>query len=186
MLIEVLSVTPETKVGKTGKPYKTLQVAFKNLTFGNKIEGKSLMGFGAQAAAADALAAATPGSRFEVTVTKNASGFNDWTGAVPAAFDAVAAPTPQAKAAVGGYAQGGSNPRGFPTEEERAKTQVYIVRQSSLTNATAALSVGAKNPPTAEAVIERAKQYEAYVFGQGDTSGPSSEFDDVPDFDQPD
>ncbi len=183
MLIEVLSVTPETKVGKTGKPYKTLQVAFKNLTFGNKIEGKSLMGFGAQAAAADALAAAAPGSRFEITVTKNASGFNDWTGAVPAAADA--APAAQPARAFTPGAQSAANPRGFPTEEERAKTQVYIVRQSSITNATAALSVGAKNPPTAEAVIERAKQYEAYVFGQGDAAGPSSEFDDVPDFDVP-
>lgn len=184
MLIEILNVTPETKVGKTGKPYKTLQVAFKNLTFGNKIEGKSLMGFGAQAAAADALAAATPGSRFEVTVTKNASGFNDWTGAVPAAVDA--APAPQVKA-YSGPAQGSApNSRGFPTEEERAKTQVYIVRQSSLTNATAALSVGAKNPPTAEAVIERARKYEAYVFGQDENTSQVNEFDDVPDFDQPD
>lgn len=184
MLIEILNVTPETKVGKTGKPYKTLQVAFKNLTFGNKIEGKSLMGFGAQADAANALAAATPGSRFEVTVTKNASGFNDWTGAVPAAADAAPAAQP-AKAAVGGYTAGNSNPRGFPTEEERAKTQVYIVRQSSLTNATAALSIGAKTPPTAEAVIERARKYEAYVFGQDENTGQVSEFDDVPDFDTP-
>ncbi len=183
MLIEILNVTPETKVGKTGKPYKTLQVAFKNLTFGNKIEGKSLMGFGAQAAAADALAAAAPGSRFEITVTKNASGYNDWTGAQPADNAPIPAAQP-AKAAVGGYAQGGSNPRGFPTEEERAKTQVYIVRQSSLTAATTALLVGAKTPPSVEDVIARARKYEAYVFGQDTEDGV--DFDDVPDFDQPD
>lgn len=183
MLIEILNVTPETKVGKTGKPYKTLQVAFKNLTFGNKIEGKSLMGFGAQAAAADALAAAAPGNRFEITVTKNASGYNDWTGAQPADN----APVPAAqnvKSPAAGYAPAAPS-RGFPTEEERAKTQVYIVRQSSITNATAALVVGAKTPPSEEAVIARARKYEAYVFGQ-EASGPSSEFDDVPDFDQPD
>ncbi len=51
----------------------------------------------------------------------------------------------------------------YETAEERAKRQVYIVRQSSLSTAVAVLSVGAKKVEPAE-VIKLAKQFEAYVF----------------------
>lgn len=51
----------------------------------------------------------------------------------------------------------------YETAEERAKRQVYIIRQSSLSTAVAALSVGAKKVEPAE-VIKLAKQFEAYVF----------------------
>lgn len=51
----------------------------------------------------------------------------------------------------------------YETAEERAKRQVYIIRQSSLSTAVAALSVGAKKVEPSE-VIKLAKQFEAYVF----------------------
>lgn len=57
----------------------------------------------------------------------------------------------------------------YETAEERAKKQVYIVRQSSLANAVATLAIGAKKVEPAE-VIKVAKQFEAYVF--------DTEFDD--------
>jgi hypothetical protein len=49
---------------------------------------------------------------------------------------------------------------------------VYIIRQSSLGHAVTALtSPKAKDIPNAEAVIELAKQFEAFVFGDsGDTA----------------
>ena len=51
----------------------------------------------------------------------------------------------------------------YETSEERAKRQVYIIRQSSLSTAVATLSVGAKKVEPTD-VIKLAKQYEAYVF----------------------
>ncbi len=58
----------------------------------------------------------------------------------------------------------------YETPEERAKKQVYIVRQSSLSVARDNLAVGAKSPPDAESIIALARKFEAYVF---DTKLPS-------------
>jgi len=58
----------------------------------------------------------------------------------------------------------------YETPEERAKKQVYIVRQSSIANAIALLSSNGGKKNTTEEAIAVAKQFEAYVFGE--------EFDD--------
>ena len=52
----------------------------------------------------------------------------------------------------------------FPTADERAQTQVYIIRQSSLTNANATLATAGK-PVTQDKVEELAQVYERYVLG---------------------
>jgi hypothetical protein len=52
----------------------------------------------------------------------------------------------------------------YATAEERAKTQVYIVRQSSISNAINVLSVGAKFVDKG-AVLALAKEFENFVFG---------------------
>lgn len=59
----------------------------------------------------------------------------------------------------------------WETPEERAKKQVYIVRQSSI-SAAVALAATKKVPPTAEDVIATAKLFEAYVFSDGAESDP--------------
>jgi hypothetical protein len=58
----------------------------------------------------------------------------------------------------------------YPTADERANTQQYIIRQSSLTNAVATLAVGAKsvNP---DDVIKLAERYRGYVNGVDDAVG---------------
>lgn len=80
----------------------------------------------------------------------------------------------------------------YPTDEERAKTQVYIVRQSNITAAINLLSVGSKTPPKLEDVISTAKVFENHVFGTSndplDDTKPAvaagHEFDDLDDMPQ--
>ena len=55
----------------------------------------------------------------------------------------------------------GSN---YPTQEERAQTQVYIIRQSSLTNAVATLTTKGK-PISSDEVLTLARVYEGHVLG---------------------
>lgn len=69
---------------------------------------------------------------------------------------------PQAKP----YTPGGGST--YSTAEERAQTQVYIVRQHSITSAINLLGVGAKAPVAVSKVLETAKEFEKYVFGTND------------------
>lgn len=75
----------------------------------------------------------------------------------------------------------------YPTDEERAKTQVYIVRQSNITAAINTLSVGAKKLDEND-VLKLAKVYEAHVFGDSvEPAAPinvATAFDDLDDLPQ--
>lgn len=53
----------------------------------------------------------------------------------------------------------------YETPEERAKKQVYIVRQSSITAAIAYLK--GQDSASVDDVLDLAKQFEQYVFGEG-------------------
>ena len=53
----------------------------------------------------------------------------------------------------------------YETPEERAKKQLYIVRQSSI-NAAIALGAQGKVLPTVDLILEVAKKFEAHVFGE--------------------
>lgn len=63
-------------------------------------------------------------------------------------------------AAVGGRVTGSN----YETPEERAKRQIYIVRQSSISSAIALAEINAKAKPSVEEVLEVAKQFEEYVL----------------------
>jgi len=168
MNITVLVTTITTLMSKANKPYQQLEVTFKNNTFG-KTESKKLMPFGAQEGAFKALSGAKQGDVFEVTVVKNAAGFNDWTSCVQAAPGTeVAAQNQSATGAVMGA--GSINNKTvqvkstYETPEERAIKQRYIIKQSSLSGAINLLTVGAKSPPTTEAVLALADTLVAYVM----------------------
>jgi hypothetical protein len=61
----------------------------------------------------------------------------------------------------------------YETPEERAKRQVLIVRQSSLSSAIELLKTDKKSPTVPE-VLQVAKQFENYVFGNDDPFGLDS------------
>ena len=54
----------------------------------------------------------------------------------------------------------------YETPEERAKKQVYIVKQSSINAAIQLLSVGAKQPPSTELVLTEAQKFVDFVFAE--------------------
>lgn len=174
MQIQILNVTATNPTNSAGKPYSKLEIAFKNLTFQGKVEGKQLMGFGATKAAHDTLINAQPGETFEIEVKKNDRGYNDWVnavkpnGAAPAPTNVSTAYAPNSAyppKAPGTQTTTASPKSTYETPEERAKKQVYIVRQSSLSNAIDLLSVGSKASPDVDKVLEVASRFESFVFG---------------------
>lgn len=189
MRIQIIAVTKIDSVTKGGKGYVQLEVAYKNLTFQGKVESKKIMPFGDTAPTHKALMNANNGDVFEIEVRKNAAGYNDFVSATPSSAEAPSSPpASQAPGRYQGNNQGTGSPapasRGFETPEERAKRQVYIVRQSSLSTAATVLSVGSKTAPSVDAVIEAAKQFEKYVFGveeAKDVEANPTGFDDMSD-----
>ena len=179
MQIQILSVSIITTPTKTGS-YQMADVAYKNLTFQGKVEGKKLASFGVSKPSFEVLATAQPGEVYDVTVVKNDKGYNDWTQMVKGVEGNVTA-TPASSTSKGAVA---SSPTAavrssYETPEERAKKQVYIIRQSSVSSACTALSVGAKTPLKFEDVLDFAKKIEKYVF---DMDLGADAFQDVPDF----
>lgn len=150
-----------------------------------------MFSFGANAGSYLALKDASPGDVFDIEVVKNDAGFNDWV--VAKKLDGVAAPnlTPSASSTSISTGKSGFTPAPkstYPTEDERAKTQIYIVRQSNLNTAVATLAVGAKSVKP-EDVIKTAKLYEDHVFGTSSnpvapavTFDVTTAFDDLDDF----
>jgi len=180
--IQIIATAQETKPTAKGS-YTQLEVTYKNLTYQGKVESKKVMSFGAGASAFNTLKDAQAGSQWEVTVVKNAQGYNDWTAVVAAT--GVAAPAAAPAGLSTGKAQLGPKST-YETPEERAQRQILIVRQSSVSAAVSTLSVGAKAVKPAD-VIAVAKEYEAYVFGIADagSSVGNNAFADLPDFDVP-
>jgi hypothetical protein len=156
MLVEVINVEREEKPSSNGKgTYGSLTVAYKS---NGKIAEKKLMSF-VNPNVFKHFEKAQKGDQVEVTSVKNEkTGYWDWTaiGAPSTASPgASSSPSSQATKVVG------SN---YETKEERAVKQRYIVRQSSVSAAISALSIGAKGALKSGEIIELAKQFEEYVF----------------------
>lgn len=164
--IQILAVNKQQATTSTGKPYDKLDIAYKNLSFGGKVEGKLVMPFGTTAAAHKVLSNATGGQVYDINVVKNEKGYNDWTSATlskgdpqvqqeysqqPPRYASQAAPSP-ARAST------------FETPEERAKKQVAITRLATLNTAVASLTPGAKAALKPADVIAIAKEFEGYVY----------------------
>ena len=158
--ITILSTQTINTTSKAGKPLQQLEVAYKNNTFGGKVESKKLFGFGANKPAFEALTGAAQGSSFDISVTKNDAGYNDWTSCKPAG----AASSQPAAAQATGAVSGTTVKSTYETPEERSKKQIYIIRQSSISSAISALGVGAKSAPTSDAVLQLADVFFQWVM----------------------
>ena len=66
-----------------------------------------------------------------------------------------------------------SAPSTYATADERAQTQVYIVRQSSITNALKLLELQGNKKVVVGDVLEVAEQLEAWVFGKKAEPAPA-------------
>ena len=183
MLIKFISVETIDKVTKTNKPYVELEVAFKNLDFQEKLEVKKLNPFGNKDVY-NTLKSAKNGEVYDIERVKNDGGFWDW---VAIKSGGAAQSTSQTSTIASGSTASPSPKSTYETADERAKKQVYIVRQSSITAAISTLKTDKKSP-SLEEVISAAKVYEAYVFGLTPVAGavaladlpPLDEDDDIP------
>ena len=157
MQITVLNATKTQATSKAGKPYTYLEIAYKGSD--GQVKGKKIMPFGESKPVFDSLATAGSGEFFDIGVVKNeASGYLDWMSAKKSDGSAATQPAATAAPAAGGKVTGSN----YETADERAKKQVYIVRQSSI---TAALSyIGDTKKVSIADVIDVAKQFEAHVF----------------------
>lgn len=168
MKIKIIAVSQETKTSSKGTPYQLLSVTFINKTFRDKTETKNLLPFGSQEAAFKVLSQAQAGDFYEIQVTKNDKGYNDWVSCKPITEAEVGSPAP---ATGGTRSPGGSaSGRDYETREERAAKQVYIVRQSSIDYAIKTLTPGAKAALNPEDVLAVAKVFEQFVFSQPDAA----------------
>jgi hypothetical protein len=158
--IQIVQVDKQTKTTSAGKPYVALELAFKNLSTG-KLESKKIMPFGVTGPTHQTLVGANQGDIFTITSEKNASsGYWDWTKATQAPPGATV-DTVQPKTT--GYTAPKST---YETPEERAKKQVYIIKQSSLSAAIQVLSIGAKTPPKTEDLTTMAQHFTDWVLAQ--------------------
>jgi hypothetical protein len=95
-----------------------------------------------------------------------ANGYTNWSEVVEAAGDSAPAST-----GAPGTSTGRTSVSTYETPEERKIKQLYIVRQSSITNAIATLSLGAKAPLDPQAVLGIAQTYVDFVYGNNIRSG---------------
>ncbi len=166
--IEIIKVKSETKPTAKGS-YTMLDVAFTNLSSG-KVESKKIMSF-TNKAVFDILSKAESDQKFTITSEKNEkTGYWDWVSIDTGAASSGSSTT-----------KGFTSPKStYETAEERAKRQVLIVRQSSLTAAITTLkdAKGSLNP---DDVVSLAQDYVAWVFQEAPNPvGFEDMEDDVP------
>ena len=154
MLINIVDVgAPNTHAAKNGRSYQSIEVTYKNDQ--GQVANKKLMSF-SNPSVFNHIKDLSKGASLNVTTTKDANGYWQWTGI----GGDETAPTSETKPATGGRVTGSN----YETKEERAARQILIVRQSSLSSAVDLLGPG----KSVEDVIATAKQFEAYVFGQAE------------------
>ena len=154
----VLAKTPD--VENKGK-YNQLNVSYQS---DGQDKEKKIMSF-TYKDVYETLMKGQAGDAFEIKLVKDDKYWN-WTEAKSLGREAV----PESSSSGGGVMK---RTGGWETPEERAVKQVYIVRQSSISNA---IAMGAKK---AEDVIALAKQFEAYVFSSDPVEVEKPDLKDV-------
>lgn len=160
LCIEVKSIDIVKATTKTGKPYEFIDLMYKNKSFQDKVEGKKVMPFGNKEVF-EVLKNSEKGDLFYIGRTKNTDGFWDWDkiSEVPNGLGAYYEEVGHKQQTKAEPAASKTTP--WETPEDRARKQIYIIRQSSLTNAVNTL-VGNVNP---EDVKSTAQNYIDFVLG---------------------
>ena len=162
MQITVINVANQTVPTSKGS-YQKLEVTYKGPD--GKVGSRNIMSFVPQSKPAfEALVSASNGDVFDVSMVKEAGrdGKEYWVWTNATRGQAVIS---TARPEGGGIpVTTGTTKGNWETSEERAKKQIYIIRQSSISSAVAALAVGAKKPLEGNEVLALAKKFEDYVF----------------------
>lgn len=177
----VISVSAETDVKKNGGgTYKGWELVYKSDGGDVRTIAKPVQGLRFNQGLKTMLGELQVGDQFTLEQEKNAQGFYDvksivkgWSAGSPSL---PSAPTQKSTASAPSPYQA----RDFETKEERTLRQRLIVRQSSLTAATAVLTVGAKTVDK-EAVKALAEEFYEWVFQAPNPMQAIAEMaDDVP------
>lgn len=170
----VVQVAPKSATSKAGKPYRLVEIAYKNNNFGKLEEAK----INEYSPLFKQVADLQVGASYDVTKEKDDNGYFQWKSVVSSAGGA---PLPNATSAKTNAvpASGAQATRStYETPEERAKKQVLIVKQSSVAQAVALHTAGAKTTPPLEAVLKTAQQLTDWVLDDKPMS--LSELTDIP------
>lgn len=168
MQIEVVNVSVATVPTAKGS-YQVADVAYKNKSFQDKLEGKKVMSF-SNKDVFTTLSNAKFGDVFDVSRVKNDKGFWDWVGLSSGGVGVVAVPSNAAGSSPTGSVPsvvktGTVTPKSnYETSEERAARQVLIVRQSSISSAVE--FAVANKIKDEEEVLRLATRFVDYVFGK--------------------
>jgi hypothetical protein len=161
----VVQVAPKSATSKAGKPYRLVEIAYKNHSWQDKLEEAKINQY---SSVFSKVAEMQAGQTYNVTKEKDASGYYQWlsverASGTPPVADSFTPPV-QGKA-IGALASTGNPVRStYETPEERARKQVLIVKQSSLKEAREFHSVGAKAPPALSEVLATAQKMTDWVF----------------------
>ena len=160
-VITIQEVNKEFKTKGKGK-WSELQVTY---TDNGKNFQKKILSF-QNPAVFEALQDAKQGDNYDVTVTKDGEYYN-WSSAKKVDKDvaAGAAPNPPASGRVLG-----SN---YETADERKLKQLYIIKQSSISNAIefAKMRTPGEEPYTPGDILDLAQQFVDYVYGTEENLG---------------
>ena len=161
MLIEITSVTAPFKDGA----YFKMELAFVR---DGKAQTRKLVAFPSSKVLFDTLKEAKAKEVYEIDLEKDEkSGFWNWKKATRVDSSSPSA-KPSAMASVKST---------YETPEERARKQVYIVRQSSISSAIALLGSKAKK----EEILTLAEEFAGFVFQSNGNQPVGEDFkDDIP------
>ena len=160
MKIEIINVQSTSKPTAKGGTYTQLDVAYKNLDFKGKVEGRKIMSFTHKEVFA-VLSKATNGQVYDVTRVKEGE-FWQWTEA-KLIQGGGGQDTPVAQEAGNKFTGTASPKSNYETAEERALRQKLIVKQSSLSSAISVLKTE-KNTPSVKDVLELADTFYEWVL----------------------
>lgn len=174
--IKVVAVEVGSAKSKAGKDYEFVEVTYKNLSFDGKVESKKHNQYGDKTVFAT-LKDAQPGAEFTIERKKDDAGYWQWIGITSGS----GASSSSSSSGTSSVSKGATPaPKStYETPEERAKKQVYIVRQSSVTAALNFMELTKQNKASVSDVVDVAKIFEAYVFGINLDSEPAP----LPDLD---
>ena len=160
MKIQVLDVKTSQKTSNAGKPYQNVEIAYKNIDSG-KVESKNITQY---SKVFKEVADASVTMFYDVETKKDEKGYWQWESFkvgepaeapnVPTSFH----PDPNKKS----FPTPKSN---YETPEERAKRQVFIVKQSSLTAALKFAELN-KEKPTVEGILALAQELTDWVTSE--------------------
>lgn len=162
MKIKIVATEVGTAKTKTNKEYKFVEVTYKNISFDNKVESKKIMPFGSKEVFAT-LENSQPGDVYTILREKDEAGYWQWVGISEG--DAPIETTQPATQGAPATKPVATPKSTFETPEERAKKQIYIIRQSSVANAVAMFQ-NSKTVPSVKDVLNIASTFENYVLGQ--------------------